>query len=422
MIKKFARAIIVAVLGWQVRRLRRKHDFKVVAVAGSFGKTSTKFAIAQVLSERFKVRFQEGNYNDLVSVPLVFFGQDMPSLLNPLAWAVVIIKNERQIHRTFSYEAVVVEVGTDGPGQMAAFERYLHADIAVLTSIGPEHMEFFADLDAVAMEELEVQDYSDIVLVNADLTDQKYTDHIERVETYALHSNATYKVSRFAFQPDGVNFELQKNGVTFLSGSHTGISEPHLYSLTAAASVADHLGMTSEEIISGFVHIKPVSGRMQSLRGINNSTIIDDSYNSSPEAAKAALETLYRVDAPQKIALLGNMNELGDFSKEAHIQVGAFCDPKQLSEVITLGPDANTYLAPAAADAGCKVTQFDTPYEAGEYLKTIIQKGAVVLIKGSQNKVYAEEAIKPILANPNDQSKLVRQGDAWLKKKAQNFN
>jgi UDP-N-acetylmuramoyl-tripeptide--D-alanyl-D-alanine ligase len=422
MIKRFARSLVVAILGWQVRRLRRKFDIKVVAVAGSIGKTSTKFAIAQVLDQRFKVRFQEGNYNDLVSVPLVFFGQSMPSLLNPLAWLMVFLRNELQIRRNFPYDVVVVEVGTDGPGQMTAFERYLHADVAVLTSIAPEHMEFFTDLDAVAVEELTIQDYADLVFVNADLTDERYIEQVEQAETYALHEPATYKVSNFAFQPDGVKFETQKKGKKFISATHSGISEPHLYSLAAAISVADRLGMSDEEIVAGLEHVQPVSGRMQRLDGINGSTIIDDSYNSSPEAAKAALETLYRIDAPQKVALMGNMNELGDYSKQAHIEVGSFCDPKQLDEVLTLGPDANEYLAIAAANAGCKVTKFETPYDAGKHLAEIITDGAVVLVKGSQNRVYAEEAIKEILADARDVSKLVRQSPSWLKKKAQNFN
>lgn len=422
MMKKLARSVIVAVLGSQVRRLRRKHDFKVVAVAGSIGKTSTKFAIAQVLSQSYTVRFQEGNYNDLVTVPLVFFGRSMPSLLNPIAWLVTLIRNEIQIHNRFPYEVVIVEVGTDGPGQIAAFDQYLHADIAVLTSISPEHMEFFADLDAVAVEELSIQDYSDIVLVNADLTAQKYIDHIERAETYALHNQASYKIAQFAFEPDGVDFELTKNGHSFIKASHTSISEPHLYSLTAAVSVADHLGMNADDIVIGLAHVQSVSGRMQRLNGIKNSTIIDDSYNASPEAVKAALETLYRIDAPQKIALLGNMNELGEYSKDAHTEVGAFCDPSELTEVITLGPDSNQYLASAAEAAGCKVTRFTTPYQAGDYLKEIIQDGAVVLVKGSQNQVYAEEAIKPLLANASDEQKLVRQSPSWLKKKTQNFN
>ena len=420
--KRLAKSVIVAILGWQVRRLRRRHDFKVVAVVGSIGKTSTKFAIAQVLGTSRTVRFQEGNYNDLVSVPLVFFGLPIPSLFNPVAWLVTIVKCETQIHRAYPYDVVLVEVGTDGPGQIAAFERYLHADIGVLTAITPEHMEFFADLDAVANEELSIYEYSDSVLANADLVSEQYLGFLEEPTTYALHNQATYRVDSFAFQTSGVKFSISRNGKVFLHASHASISEPHLYSLTAAVAVADKLGLSADEIINGLTNIQPVSGRMQLLKGIRGSSIIDDTYNASPEAAKAALETIYRIDAPQKIALLGNMNELGAFSPDAHTELGSFCDPDQLDVVITLGSDANKYLAVAAEAQGCTVKQFDNPYAAGEYLEEIITKDAVILVKGSQNHVYAEEAIKPILADQADIQKLVRQSPDWLKKKTKNFS
>jgi UDP-N-acetylmuramoyl-tripeptide--D-alanyl-D-alanine ligase len=419
--KRFARSIVGIILGWQVRRLQKKHSFTTVAVVGSIGKTSTKFAIAQVLGESLRVRFQSGNYNDYVSVPLVAFGLDMPSLFNPFAWLAAFIRCELQIHKTYPYDVVVLELGTDGPGQIAAFGKYLHVDIAVLTSVAPEHMEFFADLDEVAKEELSVIQFSKQLVLNADLVAKEYRSLVPEALSYSLHEESNYKISNFKFVADGVKFELDRDGEPLISADHSGISEPHLYSLTAAAAVADLLELHQEAIIKGFEHVKPVSGRMQRLDGIKGSTIIDDSYNASPEAVKAALETLYRIESSKKIALLGNMNELGDFSVDAHTKIGNFCDPKQLSEVITLGPDANEHLAPAAELQGCKVTRFTTPYEAGEYLGQIVSDGAVVLVKGSQNRVYAEEAIKSILANPADEGKLVRQSSSWLKKKAQNF-
>ncbi len=422
MLKKFARNIVVLVLGWQVRRLRSKHIFQTVVVAGSVGKTSTKFAIAQTLGASKRVRFQEGNYNDLASVPLVYFGQRLPNLFNPLAWILTFIKCEIQIHKDYPYDMVVLEVGTDGPGQIAAFKKYLRADITVVTAISPEHMEYFEDLDAVAKEELSVVQYTDQLLVNADLVAHEYLSLVPEAVTYALHTQATYKVSEFSFHSAGVRFELQKDNTNLIHASHAGISEPHLYSLAAAVAVADLLGVAPEAIVDGLEHVKPVSGRMQSLKGVHGSTIIDDSYNASPDAVSAVLKTLYRIDAPQKIALLGNMNELGEFSKEAHIAIGKLCDAQQLDHVITLGPDANEYLAASAEQQGCKVSRFTTPYQAGEYLKEIIQEGAVILIKGSQNHVYAEEAIKSILADSSDIQRLVRQSPSWLKKKAQNFS
>src|SRR5690606_28173476 len=102
-----------------------------------------------------------------VTVPLIFFGQNEPSLLNPFAWLRVFISNQRQI-RSYPYDAVVVELGTDGPGQIAAFKKYLRLDIAVVTAIVPEHMEFFNDMQAVANEELDVAGFAGKVLYNVD--------------------------------------------------------------------------------------------------------------------------------------------------------------------------------------------------------------------------------------------------------------
>src|SRR6266404_6079452 len=151
--KNLFKYIVAAILGWQVKRLRRRHAMKVVAVTGSIGKTSTKLAIATVLGKRFNVRHQTGNYNHIVSVPLVFFGNRLPSILNPIAWLWIFIKNELKIRKSYPYGLVVLELGTDGPGQIDEFKRYLKVDVGVLTAVTAEHMQFFADLDAVAKEE-----------------------------------------------------------------------------------------------------------------------------------------------------------------------------------------------------------------------------------------------------------------------------
>lgn len=173
-LKDTGKAIVVAILSWQLRRLQAKHDIKTIGVVGSYGKTSTKFGIATVLKQHYRVLFQEGNYNDIVTVPLVFFGERSPSLLNPIAWLGVFLRNERQIRQPYPYDVVVLELGTDGPGQIAAFGRYLQLDVAVLTSIAYEHMEFFTDLQAVADEELAVRQYSKQLFYNSDLCGSEY--------------------------------------------------------------------------------------------------------------------------------------------------------------------------------------------------------------------------------------------------------
>ncbi len=410
-------------LGWQVRRLRKKNNVKVIAIAGSIGKTSTKIAIAKVLQQGFKVRYQQGNYNDLVTVPLIFFGQEMPSLLNPFAWVMIFWRNEAQLRKTYPYEIVVVEVGVDGPGQINKYGAYLHADVGVLTAIAPEHMEYFDNLEAVAREELNIENICDDVFVNADLCDLKYLGQLKaKPKTYGLLQRASYQFTEVKFNKQGYDFVVTHNDREILKTSHASFSDSHLYSLCAAVAVANELGVPANKIIEGLKTIQPVSGRMQRLDGINGSVILDDTYNSSPVAAVSALDTLYRIEAAHKIAVLGNMNELGSFSQEAHAEVGKYCDPEKLAEVITLGPDANEYLAKAAEEQGCKVSRFDSPLKVGEYLKEIIKPGSLVLAKGSQNGVFAEEAVKKILARPEDAEKLVRQSSAWLKIKSKQLS
>ncbi len=416
--KKIAKKAIVRILSWQVVRLRRKHSFKIVGVAGSIGKTSTKFAVATVLQEQFRVRFQAGNYNDIVTVPLIFFGLEEPSLLNPFAWLKTFLNIERQLRRPYPYDVVVVELSTDGPGQIAAFEQYIELDIGVLSAITPEHMEFFKDLDAVAKEELAIANYTKKMLVNKDLCPDKYLTLLGVPRfSYAVRQPAAYRLESLKFTPRGYDFAISFNDEPILQAHHTSIAETQLYSICAAVAVADQLGVSPAAMKKGIQAIHPVSGRMRHLGGINQSLILDDTYNASPEATKAALDTLYKLPASQKIAILGNMNELGAYSAASHRAIGNYCDPTQLELVATIGPDANKYLAAAAQRKGCQVQRFKSPQEAGEYIKRQVKKGAIILAKGSQNGVFAEEAVKLLLADASDASKLVRQSADWLKQK-----
>ncbi len=418
--KRIPKAIIVWLLGSQVRRLLAKQSVTVIGVAGSIGKTSTKFAITQLLGASFRVRSQEGNYNDIVTVPLVFFGhQNPPNLLNPLAWLRIFLANERTIRGSFPYDVVVVELGTDGPGQLADFQKYLHLDIAVLTAIAPEHMEYFGTLEAVATEELSVASFANAVIANLDLTAQ-YIDKLDNVTTYGFNE-ANYQIIRRSFGGDHFSGTVTKEGRALLKAVVDGYAESILYSVLAAIACADHLGLEVSAIQKGIEAVKPAPGRMQPLRGIEDTLLLDDSYNASPEAVLAALDALYSIECPQRIALLGNMNELGDHSAAAHTQVGEHCDPKKLDLVLTLGPDANAYTAPAASKKGCMVKTFDSPYAAGRFIAEQLHNNAVVLVKGSQNGVFAEESLKFLLANNADRSKLVRQSTAWLAKKKAQF-
>ena len=189
----------------------------------------------------------------------------------------------------------------------------------------------------------------------------------------------------------------------------------------AATAVANLLGLSADRVTKSLQAITPVAGRMQILAGTQGSIVIDDTYNASPIAVKAALDVLYGADAQQRVAILGSMNELGDDSRALHQEVGTYCDPAKLNLLVTIGKDAEQYLAPAAQQHGCMVKSFANPAQAGQYALSQLQSGAVILAKGSQNRVFAEEALKPLLANPAQARKLVRQSDYWLGVKRRQF-
>ena len=415
--KNYLRGVLCRALERRVVELRAKHDFTVVAVAGSVGKTSTKLAVARLLEATGKkVQYQEGNYNDRVSVPLVFFGETMPSLFNVFAWAGVLRRMSRQVNQPYPYDVVVVELGTDGPGQLKDF-AYIQPDSTVVSAISPEHMLQFGTLDAVAEEELVVAEYSKKLLVNIADVDPKYLEGLKYV-SYGVEVNADYRATQTGVRgvtgqtlavslPDGSELQVE----TAYSGKQGATI------VLAAIAVADMLGVEHQQMSSAAASLQPFAGRLQVLEGTNGSTLIDDTYNSSPLATKAALDVLYQADAKQKIAILGDMNELGDSSADEHRNLGAYCRADELDYVITIGIKSLDDLAPAAEAAGCRVKSFTSPVEAGKFVRAIIVPGALILAKGSQNGVFAEEAIKQLLKHPDDTSKLVRQSEEWLANK-----
>ncbi len=415
--KNYLRGVLCWALERRVVELRAKHDFTVVAVAGSVGKTSTKLAVARLLETTGKkVQYQEGNYNDRVSVPLVFFGETMPSLFNIFAWASVLLRMSQQIKQPYQYDAVVVELGTDGPGQLKDF-AYIQPDIIVVSAISPEHMLQFGTLDAVAEEELAVAEYSKKLLVNVADVDLKYLEGLKYV-SYGVDVNADYRATQTGVRgvtgqrlavslPDGSELQVE----TAYSGKQGATI------VLAAIAVADMLGVEPQQMSLAAASLQPFAGRLQVLEGTNGSILIDDTYNSSPLATRAALDVLYQADAKQKIAILGDMNELGDSSADEHRDLGAYCRADELDYVITIGVKSRDDLAPAAEAAGCRVKSFTSPVEAGKFVRAIIAPGALILAKGSQNGVFAEEAVKQLLKHPDDTSKLVRQSEEWLRKK-----
>ena len=212
--------------------------------------------------------------------------------------------------------------------------------------------------------------------------------------------------------PDGVNIAMDVN----VFGRHS------LKALAAAITIAKEMNVPTEHIIQGVSRMHPVPGRMQPLRGYNDSILIDDTYNASPVSIREALRFLYEeINSPQKIVILGDMNEMGIESKKLHEDVGELMDGNHIDWLVTVGELTRKYTAPIAKERGVNVMSFDSALSAGAFAKSKIEKGAVVLVKGSQNKIYTEEALKLMLHDIKDSQKLVRQSESWLEKKAEFF-
>ncbi len=411
-----------------VKKYFQKHpEVKLVAVVGSVGKTSTKIAIGTVLNEKFRVRLHEGNHNSELSAPLAILGVEFPDDIRNLGqWMTVFKAVKLRIKQPADVDVIVQELGTDGIGQIPHFGTYLKPDLAVVTSVAPEHMEFFKTMDAVAAEELSAANYSKWALINRDDVPGVYAQDITNpnLNTYGTTDAAEYRFdsSDYAFE-DGftgvfVAPEYQQAVPTTLQL----IGEHSTRAAVAAGAVAAKLGMTPEEVAVGMSKIRAVQGRMNLLRGVNSSIIIDDTYNSSPLAVASALRALYQMNVPQRIAVLGSMNELGDMSEAEHAAVGKLCDPVELAHIITVGEDAEKYLAPVARANGCHVVSFKSAIDAGAYAHKFLERGAALLFKGSQGGIYLEEGVKVVLHSTEDEEQLVRQSPAWLKKKRDFFS
>lgn len=411
-----------------VKKYFKSHpEVKLVVVAGSVGKTSTKMAIATVLSQRYRVRVHEGNHNTPISAPMAILGIDYPGKVkSPLAWWSVFRAAKERVKSPADVDVVIQELGIDRPGEMSEFGRYLRPDIAVVTAVTAEHMEFFKTLDAVAEEELKVAEFSRAVIINRDDVDGEYAKYLTNANmtTYGTSGAAEYRFVDQSFTIDGGHKGLvvTPNYPEGFPVTVKVVGEHNLRPVIGAATVGLAMGLTYQDVAAGLELIEPVKGRMNPLRGLKGSLIIDDTYNSSPLAASCAIKTLYSIQAPQRLAILGSMNELGETSAAEHTALGELCDPALLDWVITIGDEAKKYLAEAARKRGCQVRSFDTAVDAGAFALKVLEEEAVVLAKGSQGGIFAEEAVKFLLHDGSDEEQLVRQSPEWTRQKNQLFS
>ncbi|MDP1629604.1 MAG: UDP-N-acetylmuramoyl-tripeptide--D-alanyl-D-alanine ligase [bacterium] len=406
----------------------KKYKPRIVAITGSVGKSSTKEAIFAVLRPYFRVRKNEKNYNNEIGVPLTIIG-GVNAKGNIFLWFWNYFKAIFLILFPVRYpQILVLEMGADKPGDIRYLTEFVKPEISVVTAVGeiPVHVEFFAGPESVAREKrilVEVLPVWGRAILNYD--DATVFDMRERTEahvlTYGFGEGAKVWATNYELDSPGLNDDL--GGVNFKINFDdsfapvrlTGMfGKQNVYSALAAAAVGTALDLNLIEIIEGLSSWKALPGRMKMLRGVKHSWIIDDTYNASPMAVHAALDALRdlaasseQIPTRRKIAVLGDMLELGKFTIEAHEAVGQRA-AKCADLLLTVGARGRL-IADEAVKQGMdadNVFSFDRSEEAGEFLENKIKEGDLILVKGSRS-MKMEKIVRDIMAEPEKAKKLL---------------
>lgn len=433
-VKKTVKRTLISLYSPYVRRyLKLNSKMSLIGVSGSVGKTSTKFAIAEVLRSGGKrVLVHEGAYNDPFASIFVLLGNNYPNINNPVSLfkAFLDIRKASKVENNFDY--AVLEIGTDMPGEMAQFGKFAQLDMCVITALTPEHMVNFKSFDDLAGEELEVTKYSKKIIANRDLIAKKYQsvimEHARQTPSlwFGTQKSNDGVVSVGRLVDIGLNTKREITVVIGGDVSKIKSSLLHLHSgfvVAAALMVAKEFNLSKVASLRALESMHPAPGRGVLLAGKRGSIIIDDSYNNvGANVSIASLDLLYEFNTPRRVAVLGGINELSaDIEREAHTEVALHLKEKKLLSVVLIGSLAKKYYKPILATSGIPFKYFSNPYKAGNYLQDKLVAGMVVLVKGSQNGIYSEEAIKPLLQDSRDGVKLVRQSKAWIAKKKKSF-
>lgn len=424
--KQTAKKLLVKRLMRKVAELLAAKELTIVAVTGTVGKTSAKVAIAQVLEQAgMNVGYSEDSYNSDVGLPLSIFGLKVPDRLGDVrSWRKIMRAIDAQL-KDFPHDVLVLEIAEDDLSLMLPFMQLIQPRIAVVTSLSEVHTERMEGIEKLSRDITELIKPAQSVVCNADFKELERMVTRRRAATYGLAGRANVRFKDVTHTSKGtLNAALAVDGKDYKVATQL-IAEHGLSALLAAASVALQLDVPAAQVAKSLSTIPPLRGRMNLLPGLNDSYLIDDSYNSSPHAVLEALKTLKAFPVKgQRIAVLGNMNELGTKSEAAHREIGAAA-AKSADLLVVIGVDAERYMAPAAIDAGMgkeNVKVFRTPYEAGHFLKKQLAKGDVVLVKGSQNGVFSEEVSRILLDSSQNPTKvLVRQSRYWKRKKKKAF-
>lgn len=405
--KNIFKAIIVYLLSKESQAILKKYQPKIIAITGTVGKTSTRDAVYTALSQFESVRKSPKNFNTEIGIPLTILDAENGGS-NPLSWSKVLLEGLLLILLPSLYPKwLVLEVGTDRPGDIEGLSKWLRPDVVIVTKLSavPVHVEAFGMPEDLFEEKgflVKALKAGGLLILNAeDKEVMKYKDLTkESVMTFGGGEN--YEIVYENNLPTGVRFEVGGQTIN-LFGT---LGKQHIQHASVALAVMKLLGEDLQASAKALSGVEPTAGRMRLIEGLNSSVLIDDTYNSSPVAVEEALKSLKAVKSKRKIAILGDMLELGRYTADEHRKAGELAR-KCAKILVTVGVRAKLM----AGDY-----HFSEAREAGKFMKDLIKPGDTILIKGSQG-MRMEKCVEELMAHREDKGNLlVRQGIEWKNK------
>lgn len=405
--KKFHQALLRALAIWTIK----KYQPGVIAVTGSVGKTSTKDAILTVLSRHRYVRATTRNFNNEIGVPLTILS-DHTEIKGRLFWPKVIFMAVlRLIFRMRYPELLILEYGVDKPGDMKYLLDIARPQIGVVTAIGdiPVHVEFFSGPEALAREKSKIIEglpSTSFAVLNYD--DETVFDMRERtrahIMSYGFGEGAEIRITNYEIRmdgqvPAGISFKLNYGG-SFVPVRLDGcFGKAQAYAAAAGASLGIIFGLNLVKIAEALLAFQAPSGRGKLIPGIKQTYIFDDAYNASPLSMRAAIETMEHIPAKRKVAVLGDMLEIGKYTIEAHEEIGRLV-PERFNLLFAIG-SRGKFIADAAEKSGMlkkNIYTFDDSEAAKLEIQKIIKKGDLILVKAS-HAIGMDKVIEEIKAH-----------------------
>ena len=412
--KKKFREYITAYFWYFAHLYLIKYQIYCIGVTGSFGKSSTVDAIYQILKDSIRVK-KTINANSEIGIPLDVFGLHTHGSILELLKYIIILPIKYMTSRK-RFDVYVIEMAVDHPGDMEYLMNKIPLKIGVLLSIGKVHTENFNGED----REYEIyKEKSKIItmlkqggigIINNDIP---YANDIKGENIIKLSTkDDSVKYYAYDIQNTEEGFSMKTNEITLNINNYI-LTKSYSYNFLSALAVGDIFKIDKESQKNSISNFKLPPSRMTLFNGINKSKVIDSSYNASANPTIEILQMISHMQFSRKIFVFGDMRELGQDSKKEHERVAQEA-VKYIDYIITIGEMTKKYFIPEVIRLGFdnnKMKSFENSYQAAEFIKNIIKEQDLVIVKGSQNKIFTEIVVENIIID--DKNLICRRGKYW---------